>query len=77
MMAGRIDAVNALLKQHAPDLILDNNKAAKPDLDVHFYLNCMQFIELIRCAQKTSAATPSTSCQLHAGNYCEWTAFLW
>ncbi len=51
MMAGRVSAVSALLRQHAPELILNNSKASsRADLDVHFYINCMQFIELIRRA---------------------------
>lgn len=53
MMAGDIESANTLLMQHFPELVVSNG-GARPDLDVYFYVNCMQFIELIRYACGTS-----------------------
>jgi hypothetical protein len=49
MMAGDVEAVNGLLMEHFPELVVSKG-GKRPDLDVYFYVNCMQFIELIRCA---------------------------
>ncbi len=48
MMAGDVEGVNALLMEHFPELVVSKG-GKRPDLDVYFYVNCMQFIELIRC----------------------------
>ncbi|EIE19632.1 SPRY-domain-containing protein [Coccomyxa subellipsoidea C-169] len=47
MMAGDVEGVNALLMEHFPELVVSKG-GKRPDLDVYFYVNCMQFIELIR-----------------------------
>ncbi|BDA46674.1 Ran-binding protein 10 [Coccomyxa sp. Obi] len=47
MMAGDVESANTLLMQHFPELVVSKG-GARPDLDVYFYVNCMQFIELIR-----------------------------
>lgn len=51
MMAGDVEAVNKLIQQHCPELVVSKG-GTRPDLDVYFYVNCMQFIELIRCMQQ-------------------------
>lgn len=47
MMAGDMESANKLLTHHFPELVVSKG-GARPDLDVYFYVNCMQFIELIR-----------------------------
>ena len=39
-----------LLRQHLPRLLEAEGGDSKPDLDVYFHVNVMNFIELIRCA---------------------------
>ena len=41
-----------LLRQHLPRLLEAEGGDSKPDLDVYFHVNVMNFIELIRCAAK-------------------------
>lgn len=48
-MAGQVDEVACLLKQHLPRLLEAEGGDSKPDLDVYFHVNVMHFIELIRC----------------------------
>ena len=53
-MAGDVEAVNGLLMEHFPELVVSKG-GKRPDLDVYFYVNCMQFIELIRCKSLMSS----------------------
>ena len=39
-----------LLRQHLPRLLEAEGGNSKPDLDVYFHVNVMNFIELIRYA---------------------------
>jgi hypothetical protein len=68
MMAGKVQAANHLLKHHAPELVLQDNKAPapRPDLDVYFYINCMQFIEMIRRACLSSLSSRALPLSLFA-----------
>ena len=45
-----IEGSDAGYMQHAPSLVEAVGVDARPDLDVYFSLNCLKFIELIRCA---------------------------
>lgn len=44
-MAGRVADAEALLSQHAPGLV-----GPAGDNCIYFYLSCLKFIELVRCA---------------------------
>ena len=43
-----------LLRQHLPRLLEAEGGDSKPDLDVYFHVNVMNFIELIRCVAETA-----------------------
>lgn len=45
LMAGRVADAEALLSQHAPGLV-----GPAGDNCIYFYLSCLKFIELVRCA---------------------------
>lgn len=47
-MAGQVDEVAKLLRLHLPRMLEAEGGESKPDLDVYFHVNAMNFIELIR-----------------------------
>ena len=51
-----------LLRQHLPRLLEAEGGDSKPDLDVYFHVNVMNFIELIRCAAKPAMIHAYVDC---------------